>query len=578
MNPVKIEKGAIEALKRTIRLHSKMDEFLQSNDKEPSWDGDIYLYSDSDLKAEHIEYIVPTQVKGKNDEKLLRRNSITYPVKYKHLRNYYNSGGVCYFVIVISNDGEKSTIFYNALTPIKLVDYLKDADGKEPEQTKNIPLMRLKNNDKNELQKILLQFGHDSKAQGTGELIRKALSFEDIQKIDSIRITAFVSDNDEAMNKMKSGEVCLFGHLSDVDIWLPFSYDTQTKLDLTPYKKINDTFGVDEQIYYQSYELSKDRDGHFVIHLSENLSINMEKNKFNFKPVTELEQVMRDIQFLKTMQRGSALYIGDKKVADYGNAKFDAELQEVISDVTEMYLAATKYQINLDKRFDCCTETDWLAIDELVKLYKGEIRPKNKTAWHIWWWQGKVVPFFIALTENGEVYAENSLCMQKYVIRAHGENGEYRVPAFISFKRDTWEKLYDIEESKLLEELEKSEINSETEGEFSELFLEVLSAYDATKCEKYFDVSKWISDKLLVLSPDNDYWKINRLQLLKRKRELSEEELQELENMEQRVEEPQLLCAISILLENKRKAKRKLENMKEGDKKVFLSYPIYNLL
>jgi hypothetical protein len=32
MNPIKIEKGAIEALKRTIRLHDWMNELLKEDD------------------------------------------------------------------------------------------------------------------------------------------------------------------------------------------------------------------------------------------------------------------------------------------------------------------------------------------------------------------------------------------------------------------------------------------------------------------------------------------------------------------------------------------------------------------
>lgn len=42
-----------------------MDEFLNEDDKEPVWDGNICLYTDSDLKSEHIQYRIPTQVKGK---------------------------------------------------------------------------------------------------------------------------------------------------------------------------------------------------------------------------------------------------------------------------------------------------------------------------------------------------------------------------------------------------------------------------------------------------------------------------------------------------------------------------------
>ena len=56
MNSVKIEKGAILALKKIIYLHGKMNELLKEEDKEPSWDGDILIYSSEDLKVENILY------------------------------------------------------------------------------------------------------------------------------------------------------------------------------------------------------------------------------------------------------------------------------------------------------------------------------------------------------------------------------------------------------------------------------------------------------------------------------------------------------------------------------------------
>ena len=39
-----------------------------------------------------------------------------------------------------------------------------------------------------------------------------------------------------------------------------------------------------------------------------------------------------------------------------------------------------------------------------------------------------------------------------------------------------------------------------------------------------------------------------------------------------------VICAVNILLENKRKAKKKLEEMSDGDREMFMTYPIYNLL
>ena len=71
MNSIKIEMGAVLALKNVIQLNDLMKEYINDNDKEPSWDGFIYLYKSDDMKAENIKYRIPVQVKGKNQEDLL---------------------------------------------------------------------------------------------------------------------------------------------------------------------------------------------------------------------------------------------------------------------------------------------------------------------------------------------------------------------------------------------------------------------------------------------------------------------------------------------------------------------------
>lgn len=576
MNPIKIEKGAIEALKRTIRLHDKMDELLQEDDKGPSWDGDIYIYSDSDLKSEHIKYRIPTQVKGRNDESLLKRSSITYPVKYKNLRNYRNDGGVCYFVIAISNDGERASIFYSALTPIKLEAYLKGTEGKAPEQTKNIPLRRLKNNDKNELHKILLQFGFDSKEQGTGELVRKAISIKDIEKIDSIRTTTYAWSEQEAIKSMVAGEACLYGHLSDVDIWVPFSYEMQKSMDVVTSRMINKPFGIDGIVYYEKFIMRLDKNGVFTIQLSENLTLNTKTNKVDFRPVMELDSIIKDIKFLRAMEVGNRLYIGQDVLATFNNVSLGDDLKEAIDFYIRLKQAVDTFGIKLSKKFAEFDSKEWEAVNRLIGLLNGKIKPKNETAWYMWWWEGKVVPFFVAMFPDGKVIVENGLHLQHYKFTLG--DSDYQVPALIMFKRDVWENLYDVDESLLLEELAKGEFNVETEGEFSLAFVEILSAYDTTKNEKYYDLAKIIADKLLQINPQSDYWKINRLQMLKRKRILSEEELLELENMEQGASDMKLLCAINILLENKRDAQKNLNDMEKADREMFITYPIYNLL
>jgi len=343
MNSIKIEKGAIDTLKRIIRLHDNMNDFLNDNDKEPSWDGNIYLYKNEELKAEDIEYMIPVQVKGKNDETLLKRSRITYPVEYKHLRNYFNNNGVFYFVIAISDDGERTTVFYNALTTIKLQSILKGTDKKNPDQTKSIPLVRLKNNDKNELYKALLQFGHDSKEFGSTELVKKSISMKDMEKIDSIRMTTFATNQDEFLKNINSGEACAFGHITSADIWVPFSYDFQKKIELFACQKIPETFGVDGIPYYKEFEIRKSAEKNTIIKLSDNLYIDFEKNKINFKAKTYIEQIVKDIQFLDVLKNGKSVYIGDEEVGTFDNVSFGTDLQSAISDFKNIQAALIKF-------------------------------------------------------------------------------------------------------------------------------------------------------------------------------------------------------------------------------------------
>lgn len=576
MNSIKIEKGAIDTLRRIIRLHDKMDEFLNSNDKEPSWDGNIVIYKNSELKAEDVEYTIPTQVKGKNDERLLKRSRITYPVEYKHLRNYFNNNGIFYFVIAISDDGEKTTIFYNALTTIKLQSILKGTENKSPDQTKSIPLVRLRNNDKNELYKILMQFGHDSREVGSGELVKKSISMKDLEKIDSIRMTTFASNQDEFLENINSGEVCAFGHIASADIWVPFSYDFQKQIELFACQKITDTFSIDGIPYYKEFEIRKSTGKSVIFEFSENLYIDIGVNKIEFKAKTYIDQIVKDVQFLEALKNGKSFYIGGTKIGTYENVNFGGDLENTINDFKNIQAALIKFNLKLDKKFIDFNDEDWKSMDNLVKLSQNGIKPNKQMTWYMWWWQGKVVPFFVALDDDGNVKIENSLYMKYFRIVVADSN--YKVPAFILFKRDIWEKLYGVDESVLLEEIESSIFNKETEGSFSLLFVEILSAYDEINDEKYYDVAKLISDKLLNASPYNVYWKINRFQLLKRKRDLSENELQELEDLEKANNDKKALCAINILLENKRKAKKLLAEMEQEDRELFLTYPIYNLL
>ena len=97
-------------------LSTKED--IKTNDKSPSWDGDIYIYSKEGKKKEDLLGIIHSQVKGKEVD-TLSTGEITFQAEVSDLKNYLNNGGTLFFVVEIDpNDNRK--IFYSTLLPIKL--------------------------------------------------------------------------------------------------------------------------------------------------------------------------------------------------------------------------------------------------------------------------------------------------------------------------------------------------------------------------------------------------------------------------------------------------------------------------
>lgn len=578
MNPIKIEAGAIDQLKNIVRLHPLLHSYISENDKEPSWDGFINVYNDETLNVEDIKFRIPIQVKGKNKEEFLRRNSISFSIEYKHLRNYYNDGGICYFVIILSNDGKRAEVFYNKLTPIKLKKLLNKTHDKKPDQTKNVTLQKLKAKNKSEeLYKILCQFGYDSKREGasSSETIRKAIQVKDLTGLDSLRATGYVSSIDEMIKGITDGEICVFGHREDFDIWLPFEVDTQKQLQIKKVVEYSASITVDGIKFYDKYRIENG-----IIRIGSHLQINMNDKLFSFHPIGTLDEIAVDIDFLSAIQSGHKIMIGNEEGEIRHGDLFSDALCESIKMLKKVIRTFEKFEVICTKRLGNFSDLDWKAVNELINLDVGNIRPKEglDNAWYMWKWNKQVYPIFLFRTENGSIESYNAVTMKRYRFCVMHEEKNYTVPNYIIFSKDIWEKLYNVPDDYLIEEIEKTDFNKQTEGNLSLLFANLLSAYDSVGRKIYYKLSTLINDKLLQVSPNNEFWIINKYQLIKRKRELLESELQEIENIASRTDSDLSKCGAAILLENKRQAGNLIDALPEEEKKDFIGFPIYNLL
>lgn len=79
MTPKDIEEGAILSLKKYIQGSDVISQHISDNDKEPFWDGHLYLYAKDDKVKDSFIGRVPVQLKGK-ELKTFKRTKFKYNI------------------------------------------------------------------------------------------------------------------------------------------------------------------------------------------------------------------------------------------------------------------------------------------------------------------------------------------------------------------------------------------------------------------------------------------------------------------------------------------------------------------
>jgi hypothetical protein len=178
MTPKVIEELATNAVKKSIITTGFLDQFISENDKEPTWDGYVYIYDDKKKKKNDLRGRVAVQIKGKQKNEM-STDEISFPVSTVDMKNFLYDGGAIYFVVYISSDGTKEKIYYTTLTPIKLKLYLTQAKSKDTKSLKfsSFPA------DPDRKATIFLNFYLDCKKQ-VSFATKEMLSLEELEKQD----------------------------------------------------------------------------------------------------------------------------------------------------------------------------------------------------------------------------------------------------------------------------------------------------------------------------------------------------------------------------------------------------------
>ena len=311
MNPNQIELLAVNAVEDFFAKIKRINPMIPLADKEPSWDGFLYLYSDDSMKKDSLIGRIPIQVKGKQGEFV---ESLSYPVKTSDLRNYMREGGCIYFVVLI-NDKQERKIFHRMLTPVELQNILK---GHEQQKSINVKMKPLDGSD-DDVYHSLVDFYRDMKKQ-TGSPI-KTLSLKDLVdcNYDTFRfsLSGFDASKESLESFITRKAICLYvkpmdANASDIPI-------KEGRCFLKLIQNVKQAVSVNGIVFYNSFEKTNEKNK-IILGIGHCLKVAFDSQNpiemsVNIKlEATELKAMVQDIRFVLAAIENKSFKIGDYQV------------------------------------------------------------------------------------------------------------------------------------------------------------------------------------------------------------------------------------------------------------------------
>ncbi len=582
-----IEAVSTSRLTQILSIVPKVKPEIKSNDKTPSWDGNIFLYNNNQKKKEQLLGILSIQVKG-HAGNCKKKES----VKISDLNNYLNNGGVFYFVVFIDKkDHNKCYIFYNALTPVKIKYYLdKNASNKK---VLSIDLDEFPSGN-TEIYDLFLNFSNDSRKQhsfvnhiidlknikdnnllnfeisaSTTKKFPKGTPLLEIQKEIFIgkETYAYVVSNDNIPIPTNS-----FGKITEI------TQSKNVKIKIGEYEVdaifINSTSKVCTIKILDSIEIIQD--------FKNPVSINI-------KPSNSLRKSTKAFAIFIELTKNPEIIINDK-VLKLG-ISVDINSEDIIK-VTEGYeylksitFLLDSLYIKEDLNLSTLTENDYYCINYLLEhfipnldSYASLIEEGGKVEFvniHI----QELLIKLGRITNPHNIHIFDIINTKYGFKRTHDNGEEEDITAYSGFPLDILKKISNINFDIILKRYEDllSNGNYRTDTIIIDV-VNMISAYDSNNNIEWLDTAERINN--LIISDyakfNKDILNINSLQITKRRRELNESEKDLLLEIIENNKENLLFkfCAY-LLLDYKPYYKKTFELLEEKDKTIVRGWPIF---
>ena len=582
-----IEKLATSAVEDSISLTEVLSPSINKEDKEPSWDGSIFIYKDSSKTKTDIKR-VPVQVKGMRRKEFMPKHNVKYSVSRVDLDNWLNHGGIVLFVVFIDDSGTRKEIYYNSLLPVKIRCLKKNAHGKKK---LTVPLKKFPvDND----QKVALMLDFFDNMQKQASFANVPLcSIDELEKQGvleqiSFSVTSYGAPKTdyELESLLFQNDVYMYANIKGAAAPQPLLEMPQ---DIHISKRVEGTVQINDQIFFRDYRIIRSAAGSDICFgKSLMLKINEDEKNANltFNIGGTLSDYIQDTECLVAILENRKLLINGREFTfhDVDDVSIERHKRNLayFRDIKKMLdLLGVKQELT----FDGLTEQDEITIRNFTDAIVND-----KTVGFPGYKEDTVVASFkignlVILIWACKV-SEGKYKMQNFFGR-HGlvmfelDDTEKKHPFHIShyalLNKENFLQAANMDYEMILDDISSNDTSPIVTERLTLFVLEMLKAYDeqVNKDHELLSTAEQYCDWLIENDADNnDMLTLNRLQIIRRKREFLPEEISTLQSMRKSNPDLAVKCGANLLLGRTESAQDCFDEMDNEQKSIFMEYPI----
>lgn len=579
----------ITALSKTERLRG----FINSGDKEPCWDGNIYIHEDKKHSKKNIKKVA-TQVKGKLVKAGTPKDTIKYPVSYDDLNAYMMNGGTLFFVVHLdSGSGDTIQIYYAELLPFKIKEILNTKKDIYQIVCRKFPCDNLQKTE------LLLNFYNNAQRQ-TSFAGRELPTIEELTKQGVLESLTFhytsvgkLHSHFSLPQKMDGKSLTLYANVKGGSAPIPVQYCEDIR-------QITMSSGTDDPVCVNGKEFYK---GYTIVTTAENIELHVGSCVRLIVPNVDspTETVAVSVKFkvkgtLKERIRGVELILAIKEhgvMSIAGNdfpVKFsDTDLSSIrVKEYQDLLVGYRKAQEFLDSMhvkneldFDSCTEEDIEKLNLLIATVGDRKLTKQPPETEA---QVQVVTIanlklaVVYLQKDNGGYAIWDYFGNRFAVEwRDGEKEPVRISQFSTMVSDDFLNLDNLNLQMILYDYQNLEMHTGLHELANTTMLEMLKAYDKQPSPELLETAKemckWLATYTEFVS--NEVITINSLQITLRERPLTFEEKSKLYSIIATTDDVYYKIGAFLLLDEQAEANTLLATLNPEELDKFKEFPIF---